>query len=173
MIDDILIRLRDWREKAEARDLRRKLRRLEREADAAITACEKYDAEYEQAQSAAYVAACAEAGITLVPTNCGWPKFKTADGKTHLGRPGIYVAPLPYNRPPGPSAELRREITVTLNQLQGMTREQAEALHDRREQEQEARAAAEALHPWPRFRTEYLMPDLRGRDRLIYTNKEA
>jgi hypothetical protein len=130
MIDEALAALRAWRDnrdRAEARDLKLRLSRQRREYDAAVRRQEEYKEEHKQQERAAYSAALAEAGIIL-ERSFGWPKYKTADDKTHLGRPQVWVEVIPYDPPAGPSPELRHAIEVTELQIDGRSREEAEAI---------------------------------------------
>ncbi len=137
MIDELLARLRQWRavrDIEESLDLTRKLTRLEREYNAVVKAQEDYDREHAAAQRTAYGAALAEAGIEIVPTTYGWPEYRTADGKVHLGRPpAVYARAVPYDPPPGPAPELRREIELTAMQVRGLSRGEAEAIQAKEE----------------------------------------
>ena len=154
MIDELLARLREWRDnrdRAEAHDLKRREQRLWREISAAWDKRDEYERAHEVLERQAYARACEAAGVVVLKS-LDWPRYQTADGKVHLGRPEVRVESVPWNVPPAPDAETLREHSIAVMMIAGKTREEAETIQTNEEAENE-RIRLWAARPGPGLRT--------------------
>ena len=133
MIDDILARLHDWRDnrdRAEAKDLKLKLERLDKVVQEIWARRPAYDMEWRQRANEAWYSHLAACGVEVRRgTACRYWK----DGKPlwdcDLRALGS-CAPLGYSPPQLTEADALdiREWEMTQIQMQGKTREQAEEI---------------------------------------------
>jgi hypothetical protein len=155
VIDELLARLRDWRDnrdRAEAKDLARRERRLAWAVERFHAKRDTYEREWQTAAAVArrdHLTAC---GVTVEEWMPGWPRYRK-DGKLLWDcdlRALGYGTPPDY-APPQLTESVAldiQELALTRLQLQGCSRERAEELQAKGEaQLEEIRLRCEKRGP--------------------------